>query len=100
MTHPAKCEITPTENIFTFLGGYTWAIYRHSYYGPKVGSDLVIHVDAARKSSSEARLGSHYSVPASLADMFKILARRGRLVKKQWYFSPDEVEVFYLDPSP
>ena len=42
LTHPAKCEITPTENIFTFFGGYTWAIYRHSYYGPKFGSDLVI----------------------------------------------------------
>ena len=83
MTHPAKCEITRTENIFTFLGGYTWAIYRHSYYGPKFGSDLVIHIDAVRKSSSEARLGSHYSVPASLTDKFKILARPGRLVKKQ-----------------
>ena len=61
MNHPAKCEITPTKNIFTFwgggVGGYTWAIYRHSYYGPKFGSDLVIHVDAVRKSSSEARLG-------------------------------------------
>ena len=87
MTHPAKCckcEITPTENIFTFLGGYTWAIYRHSYYGPKFGSDLDIHVDAMQKSSSEARLDSHYSVPASLADILsKILARPGRLVKKQ-----------------
>ena len=65
-----------------------------SWFGPLHS----IHVDAVRKSSSEARLGLLYSVPASLADMFKILARPGRLVKKQWY--NDEVEVFYLDPSP
>ena len=70
------------------------AIYRHSYYGPLFGSDLVIR--AVRESSSEARLGVSYSVPASVTDMFKILAGLG----KQQYFSPDEVEVFYLDPSP
>ena len=67
------------------------AIDRHSYYGPKFGSDLVIRVDA-----SEARLGVYYSVPASVTNMFKILAGFG----KQQRFSPDEVEVFYLDPSP
>ena len=72
-----------------------WAIFRHLYYGPKFGSDLVIHVAAERKSSSEARLGVYYSVPASVTDMFKILAG----LRKQQRFSPDEVEVFYLDPS-
>ena len=67
------------------------AIQRHIYYGPKFGSDLVIRADA-----SEARLGVYYSVPASVTDMFKILAG----IKKQQRFLPDEVEVFYLDPSP
>ena len=67
------------------------AIYRHSYYGPKFGSDLVI-----RGGASEARLGVYYSVPASVTNMFKILAGFGR----QQRFLPDEVEVFYLYPSP
>ena len=102
LTNPAKCEITPTENISTFLGGlymgnlHAFILWSKVWFGPRHS----IHVDAVRKSSWEARLGLHYSFPASLADMFKILARPGRLVKKQWYFSPDEVEVFYLDPSP
>ena len=72
-------------------GKTRWAIYRHSYYGPKFGSDLLIH-----GAASEARLGLYYSVPASVKDMFKILAG----IEKQKRFSPDEVEVFYLDPSP
>ena len=67
------------------------AIYRHSYYGPKFGSDLVI-----RAASSEARLGVYYSVPASVTDMHKILAG----IEMQKRFLPDGVEVFYLDPSP
>ena len=92
---------TYTEHFYIFGGVIHGQFTGNSYYGPKFGSDLVIHVDAVWKSSTEARLGSHYSVPASLADILsKILARPERLVKKQWYFSPDEVEVFYLDPSP
>ena len=69
------------------------AIERGSYYGPNFGLDLVIHVEATRKSYSKARLGDYYSVPASVKDRFKILAGTQS-------FSPDEVEVFYLDPSP
>ena len=67
------------------------AIHRSSYYGPKFGSDLVI-----RAHFSEARLGVYYSVPASVTDEYKILAG----IAKQKRFLPDEVEVFYLDPSP
>ena len=70
------------------------AIDRHSYYGPKFGRDLVIHVEESRKGSSEAILGDYYSVPASVKDKLTTLAG------KHVYFSPDEVEVFYLDPSP
>ena len=69
------------------------AIERDSYYGPTFGQDLVIHVDAVRKSYSQARLGVYYSVPASVTDKLTILAGSGR------YLSPDEVEAFYLDPS-
>ena len=76
------------------------AIYRSSYYGPNFGQDLIIHVEASRKRDSEASLGRYYSVPASVKNMFTILAGPRRLDGKQQYFSPDEVEVFYLDPSP
>ena len=70
------------------------AIDRHSAYGPKFGDDLVIYLDAQYITYSKARLGAHYSVPASVTDMFKILAGLG----SQQRFSLDEVEVFYLDP--
>ena len=66
------------------------AIYRHSDNGPAFGDDLVIN---AKISQSRARLGSYYSVSASVKDRFTILKGRGP------HFSPDKVEVFYLDPS-
>ena len=71
------------------------AIDRHSYYGPKFGSDLVIHVEATRKHFSKASLGYYYSIPASVKD-------KGSTILKGpgGNFSPDEVEVFYLDPFP
>ena len=69
------------------------AIEKSSYYGPNFGQDLVIDVEDSRKSTSEASLGRYYSVPPSVKDGLKILAGTQ-------YFSPDEVEVFYLDPSP
>jgi len=64
------------------------AIDRRSYYGPKFGTDLIIYLD--RKS--HASLGTYYSAPASV-NKDNILKGPGR------DFSPDEVEVFYLDPS-
>ena len=67
-----------------------FAIYRHSANGPGFGIDLVID---ATISQSRARLGSFYSVPASVKDKLAILKGPGT------YFSPDNVEVFYLDPS-
>ena len=71
------------------------AIDRHSYYGPKFGSDLVIHVEATRKHFSEASLGAYYPVPASVKDKGSTI-----LTGKRGLFSPDEVEVFSLHPSP
>ena len=76
------------------------AIDRSSYYGPNFGQDLVIHVQVGKKRDSEARLGHYYSVPAPVKNKLTILAGPGRLAGSQRYFSPDEVEVFYLDPSP
>ena len=71
------------------------AIERDLYYGPNFGQDLVIHVEATRKHFSEASLGRYYSVPASVKDKGSTI-----LTGKHRSFSPDEVEVFYLDPSP
>ena len=69
----------------------TLAIYRHSDNGPGFGvDDLVID---ATISKSRARYGSYYSVPASVKNSFAILKGPGQ------HFSPDKVEVFYLDPS-
>ena len=64
------------------------AIDDRSFYGPKFGSDLIIDLDF----QSHASLGTYYSAPASV-NKDNILKGPGG------YFSPDEVEVFYLDPS-
>ena len=69
------------------------AIERDLFYGPKFGDDLVIYLDAKYVQDSIAVLGGFYSVPASVNNKFTVL--KGPNVN----FSPDEVEVFYLDPS-
>ena len=69
----------------------TYAIKGDSYCGPKFGDDLHIYLDD--KTFSKANLGVVYSVPASVKDKGTILKGPGKT------FSPDEVEVFYLDPS-
>ena len=68
------------------------AIDRHAHYGPKFSDDLVIYLDAVNKKISEARLGSRYSVPPGVHYPLTVLAGTR-------YFSPDEVEVFYLGTS-
>ena len=55
---------------------------------------------AEKGIQKQAWAATSYSVPASVKNMFTILAGPRRLDGKQQYFSPDEVEVFYLDPSP
>ena len=69
------------------------AIDRRSDIGPKFATDLIIYLDANSISRSRAVLGRSYSVPASVKDGDSVLKGPGR------NFSPDEVEVFYLDPS-
>ena len=64
------------------------AIDDRSFYGPKFGSDLIIYLDV----KSQASLGLYYSAPASV-NKANILKGPGGA------FSPDEVEVFYLDSS-
>ena len=64
------------------------AIERLENSGPKFGADLIIPLD----TKSEASLGFYYSAPSSVN---KANILKGPGLK----FEPDEVEVFYLDPS-
>ena len=63
-----------------------------SGYGPAFGDDIFIANNANSSGNSYARLGRYYSAPAAVQDRYTILAGTFR-------FSPDEVEVFYLDPT-
>ena len=69
-----------------------WTIYRGSGYGPCFGNNIEIANNANNNNNSYARLGWHYPAPAAVQDPNKILAGTEN-------FSPDEVEVFYLDPT-
>ena len=68
------------------------AIYRWSGSGPRFGDDIHIANNANSNSNSFAVLGWYYPAPAAVQDPSTILAGT-------WRFSPDEVEVFYLDPT-
>ena len=87
-------SLNNSEGLAPFMskvkGGFEpLAIFRDSDYGPYFGNDLIIK---AKISESTASLGLFYSVPASVKDGSAILKGRGQ-------YSPDKVEVFYLDPS-
>ena len=69
------------------------AIRGNYFYGPYFGDDLIIYLNEGTIKFSKANLGPVYSVPASVNDKNTILKGPGDK------FSPDEVEVFYLDPS-
>ena len=68
------------------------AIYRGSAYGPVFGTNIAIVNNANGKSFAYARLGGSYPAPAAVQDPGTILAGTE-------FFSPDEVEVFYLDST-
>ena len=69
------------------------AIGKASGTGPVFGQDLFIYLDADTVGRSYAYLNGYYSVPALVTDELAVLdGHRGT-------FSPDEVEVFYLDPT-
>ena len=69
------------------------AIYRGLWSGPYFGRDIFIDNNAnSNYSSSYARLGWYYPAPAAVQDPYTILTGTED-------FSPDEVEVFYLNPT-
>ena len=68
------------------------AIGRWSWSGPWFGYDIYIANNANSNSYSNAGLGRFYPAPAAVQNPNTILAGTER-------FSPDEVEVFYLDPT-
>ena len=69
------------------------AIERRSDNGPMFGQDLLIFFNPPSARQSYTHFGNIYSVPASVMAKLKNLGWQGKT------FSPDEVEVFYLDPS-
>ena len=69
------------------------AIDRNPNYGPVFGQDLLIFFNPTSPRQSYTHLGKFYSVPALVTDKLAILDGH------EGTFSPDEVEVFYLDPS-
>ena len=69
------------------------AIDRSSVNGPMFGQDLLIFFNAPSGQQSYTEFGNYYSVPAS------VMAKLANLGWHQRIFSPDEMEVFYLDPS-
>ena len=64
----------------------------NSPVGPCFVTDIQIANNANRYNNSFARLGESYPAPAAVQKPNTILAGTLR-------FSPDEVEVFYLDPT-
>ena len=84
-----KEELDPFVSEVRRPGG---AIDRWSRYGPAFGYDIYIANNANSNSYSYAHLGLYYPAPAAVQNPKTILA--GTL-----HFSPDEVEVFYLDPT-
>ena len=69
----------------------SYAIYKHSSYGPVFGGgrDIIIHNNANSNTNSYTYFGYSYSVPSGVQDKKTILAGT-------YNFTPDEVEVFYL----
>ena len=67
------------------------AIYREPGYGPTFGGghDIYIADNANQNANSYTNFGTSYSLPNKVTDGYTILAGTR-------YFSPDEVEVFYL----
>ena len=74
------------------VGSPGGAIYKAEQYGPVFGIDISIADKANNNSYSYARLDVYYPAPAAVQYPYTILAGTYR-------FSPDEVEVFYLDPT-
>ena len=88
-------SISNKEELDPFVSEVGWpdgAIYRGSGSGPVFGFDIIIANNANSSSYSRAGLAVYYPAPAAVQDPNTILAGT-------YHFSPDEVEVFYLDPT-
>ena len=88
-------SISNNEELDPFVSEVRWpdrAIERLSWLGPRFGVDIYIADNANSNSYSYADLGSYYPAPSAVQDPDTILAGTED-------FSPDEVEVFYLDPT-
>ena len=74
------------------------AIYRDSFFGPNFSFLIYIADNSDSNGNSVAGFEFYgegdgfYSVPTAVTNQYTVLAG-------SWRFSPDEVEVFYLDPS-
>jgi len=70
----------------------SYAIYKYSSYGPTFGNGLDIYIanNANSNTNSYTYFGYSYSVPSGVQD-------RKTLLAGTYHFTPDEVEVFYLD---
>ena len=69
----------------------SFSVYRGSSCGPTFGEghDIYIADNANQNANSYTNFGTSYSLPNEVTDRYTILAGTR-------YFSPDEVEVFYL----
>ena len=88
-------SIRNKEELDPFVSKVEWsdrAIYRMSWSGPLFGLDIFIANNDNSKGDSYARIGEYYPAPAAVQNPKTILAGIER-------FSPDGVEVFYLDPT-
>ena len=67
------------------------AIYRGSSYGPTFGREYDVYIadNANQNANSYTNFGASYSLPNGVTNSSTILAGTR-------YFSPNEVEVFYL----
>ena len=74
-------------------GNTETAIYWSSNNGPMFGLDLLTFLNTSSGRQSFTDFGNYYSVPALVTGKLAILGWHQRI------FSPNEVEVFYLDPS-
>ena len=88
-------SISNKEELDPFVSETTkphWAIYRESEFGPVFGFDIYIVKNPNTSGYSIARFAYYYHAPAAVQNPKTILAGTE-------HFSPDEMEVFYLDPT-
>ena len=87
--------VTPKAFIFSISNKEELAPFVSEWrqcYFPYFGDNIYIANDANSNNNSYARLGRYYPAPAAVQNPNTILAGTE-------YFSPDEVEFFFLVPT-